>query len=223
MPLILDSNLALGIGTSNQLSLYNGALLLLKERKLASLTENRESRRVLDDVWPGAVNYCLEQGLWNFAARTSKITYNAGYDAAFGYQNQFEKPDDMIRLVSLCSDEYQNVPLNRYVDEASCWYADVTEIYVTYTSNDAAYGFDYTRWPETFVTFVQAYLASQVGPRITSADNPDLEKQLRIALKDARSKDAMGQPTKYLPTGEWVASRGRNNQGPRGYRGSSNG
>ena len=35
---------------NDQLSLYNNALTVLGERKIASLTENREPRRVLDDV-----------------------------------------------------------------------------------------------------------------------------------------------------------------------------
>ena len=34
-----------------RLQLYNSALLLLGERNLASLSENREPRRLLDHVW----------------------------------------------------------------------------------------------------------------------------------------------------------------------------
>lgn len=213
MPLILDSNLALGSNTATQLSLYNGALRNLKERKLASLTENREPRRVLDDVWAGALSYVLEQGLWNFASRTSKFTPNPSYTAAFGYQNQFVKPDDFVRLVGLYSDPYGNIPLNQYTDEAGAWYSDSSEIYVTYISNDASYGTDFTRWPQTFTKYVEAYLAFEAGPRITGKDDESLSTIMTKALRDARSKDAMNEPTKFLPQGSWVSARTNGSNG----------
>jgi hypothetical protein len=46
--------------SASKLKLYNDALGILGERRLASLTENREPRRVLDEVWDagkGVVNY----------------------------------------------------------------------------------------------------------------------------------------------------------------------
>ena len=191
---------------TTQLALYNGALRLLKERKLSSLSENREPRRVLDDEWLGAVSFCLEQGLWKFAKRTSKITYNPDYTRQFGYHYQFIQPDDFIRLASMTSDEYQNVPLNQYTDEAGSWYADLQEIFVSYTSNSAEYGNDLSKWPETFCRYVELYLAVQVGPRITGEDDK-LQKRMEKALIMAKSKDAMKDPTKFLPQGNWTLSR----------------
>lgn len=190
---------------TTQLSLYNGALRNLKERRLASLSENREPRRVLDDVWEGALSYVLEQGLWNFASRTSRFTPNPSYTASFGYQNQFVKPDDFVRLVGIYSDPYGNVPLNQYTDETGCWYSDLSEIYVTYISNDASYGADFSRWPQTFIKYVEAYLAFEAGPRITGKE--DDGKMLVRTLRDAHSKDAMNEPTRFMPQGSWVSAR----------------
>lgn len=82
---------------NDQLSLYNNALTVLGERKIASLTENREPRRVLDDVWSGAVKYCLEQGQWKFAIRTSKLTYSTDVNPVFGYRRAFERPSEIGR------------------------------------------------------------------------------------------------------------------------------
>ena len=51
----------MAITNSDRLDVYNGALRRLGSRRLASLTENREPRRVLDDIWNNGalVNYAL--------------------------------------------------------------------------------------------------------------------------------------------------------------------
>lgn len=207
---------------TTQLSLYNGALRKLKERKLASLVEETKARRQLDDVWDsgGVIKACLEQGYWNFAIRTSKITKEVGFTPSFGYANQFIIPADFVRLVALSTDPYQRVPLNRYTEEAGNWYADETEIYVSYISNDDDYGANLSRWPETFVTFVEFYLANEVAGVLTG-EEAMVEKALRAALVDARSKDAMNEPTKFMPQGTFTRARmGGRARSDRGNRGS---
>lgn len=194
--------------TTTQLSLYNGALYNLKERPLASLTENRESRRTLDAIWDGAIDACLQQGLWNFAMRTSMFTPTAGFTRAFGYTNQYVKPTDYVRLGAMCADEYFNVPLNQYTDEAGAFYADLNPIYVSYVSDAADYGLNYARWPQTFINYVQYYLAVNAGGRITGADSDKLMKAMNDALKDALSKDAQENGTKFMPQGNWTRARG---------------
>jgi len=58
-----------------QLSIYNGALNILGERKLADLDENREPRYELDDIWDNEmIDRVLQFGLWNFAARSVELT-----------------------------------------------------------------------------------------------------------------------------------------------------
>jgi hypothetical protein len=201
---------------ATQLSLYNGALRILKERKLASLTENREPRRVLDDVYESTVKACLEQGLWNFATRTAKFTAEVGFVPAFGYKNQFIQPSDYVRLAAISTDEYFNSSLTRYTDEDGSWYADEGTIYVSYISNDVNYGGALSKWPETFTTYVETYLATMAGGRITGNDMDD--KLLRKALVDARSKDAMNEPTKFMPQGRWTQARGGGVRRDRGSR-----
>ena len=46
----------------DKLSVYNNALILIGERTLTALTENREPRRLLDSSFDfDAINYCLEE------------------------------------------------------------------------------------------------------------------------------------------------------------------
>ena len=78
---------------TTQLDLYNGALLQVGERFLASLTEQREPRRLLDQVWAAnGVKTCLEEGQWPFAMRTVQVDYDPSITPTFGYARVFQKP-----------------------------------------------------------------------------------------------------------------------------------
>jgi hypothetical protein len=208
----------------SQLALYNQALRFCGERRLASLAENREPRRLLDDAWDAnALRYCLEQGQWTFATRSAAIGADPDVTTSFGYRNAFGKPDDWVRTVGLCSDEYFNAPLTSYSDEGGRWYADIDPLYVRYVSNDAAFGADYAKWPDTFAMWVAAWLAEQIAPKLTGGEAKValIEKKARGLLVDARSKDAMNQPAAFPPPGGWVQSRqGGRSRLDRGNRGS---
>lgn len=195
---------------ATQLGLYNEALRLIGERRLASLSENREPRRVLDDIWnDGAVNYCLEQGQWNFAMRAVEIDASTTITPTFGYQYAFDKPNDHIRTTGVCEDEYLAVPLTRMLEEVGFWLADIDPIFVRYVSNSDSYGNDLTRWPGTFSKYVAAFLASEAVFTLTqSAEKQNFILQLmQRRLIDARSKDAMADPTAFAPQGTWSNSR----------------
>lgn len=206
---------------TTQLSLYNGSLRAIGERKLASLSENREPRRLLDDVWTGAIKTCLEEADWKFAQRTAKLVYDPSYTATFGYLRRFTKPADCVRWSKVCTDEYQNTPLTAYAEEAGFLFSDLDEIYVSYVSDDSSYGSDMSLWPESFVAVVELYLAAQIISRIeqSKTNEAEMEKKHARALTNAKSKDAIQGPTKFLPTGSWVASRGVRRSDDRGNRG----
>ena len=194
---------------TSKLVLYNAALRHIGQRKLSALTEEGEGRRVLDDVYDTAIQYCLEQGQWNFAIRSQEIDYSPSVDPAFGYQYAFEKPDDWVRTTGLSTSEYFNPPLIQYVDENNYWWADVTPLYVRYVSNGTDYGLDLSLWPSTFERAVMLYLAYLIAPTLTNSDEKtdSLEKQFKRALTDARSKDAINDAVAFPPVGSWVNTR----------------
>ncbi len=189
-----------------QLTIYNGALMLLDERSLATITDNVETRRKLDSVWDrGGVDFCLEQGQWNFAMNSAELDASTSLSTDFGYANVFEKPDNIIRVCAVCSDEYFKMPLLQYRDETGYFYADIDPIYVRYVSNHADYGLDYTLWPETFNRYVEAYFAWMIAPSSKKTGQFEI---MKMYLKNARSNDAMVDPTKFLPQGMWNSVRG---------------
>lgn len=195
---------------ATKLSIYNGALRECGERSLASLSENREPRRLLDGVWDqNFVRYVLGQGQWKFARRTKEIFAEPSITPDFGYRKAFAKPTDFVRTVSMSTDEYGNTPLTQYTEEKGYWFSDWEPLYVTYVSDDAGYGGDFSQWSEDFVLYVETYLASRIVKRISQnkSDEEDLRKMARKRLLDARSQDAMEGPTTFPPTGRWVQAR----------------
>ena len=113
---------------ADKLLLFNNALLLCGERTIGSLTEARESRRLLDAVYDGGANKtCLEAGLWNFATRSLKIEFDPSIDPDFGFQRAFEKPSDWCRTGTVSVDEYFGIPLKgfQFSDEGGFWFADI--------------------------------------------------------------------------------------------------
>jgi len=215
---------------ATKLSAYNGALRLLGQANISTLTDAVENRRYLDNAYDDdAIKHCLEQGAWNFAMRTVETNYDSSVsDPGFGFEYAFSKPSDWVRTVELASDEYFLSPLkhHEYVDEQSYWWADHQVMYVRYVSDDASYGSDLSLWPQTFTKYFEAFLAEQLAPRIFQ--NPDavkkFEDKTKRALVDARSKDAMNEGAKFHPPGTWAsARRGRGARRDRGSRSSLTG
>lgn len=210
---------------TTQLDLYNDALLLCEERFLASLTEEREPRRLLDRVWAtGGVKACLEAGQWNFAMRTIQIDYDPGIEPSFGYRRAFDKPDDWVLTSALCEDEFFRTPLTRYTDEAGYWYADLDTVYVRYVSDHNTYGNDLLKWPESFREYVAEYFANSIILKLSkSQEKLDAsDKRLEKKLLRAQSRAAMAGPTSFPAQGSWSLARNRGGyNSERGNRGGS--
>lgn len=199
---------------ADKLSVYNGALRLLGERTLASLTENREPRRLLDSVWYNneAMKFCLEAGLWNFAMRAVQLPYTPSVTPAFGYTYAFEKPEDFVRTASFCSDEFFREAILDYLDLPSYWYANSDTVYVKYVSADTDTGFDMSLWPPSFTKFVESYVANEIAPTLVqdAAKKELLERELKDALRVAKSRDAMEEATKpRVFDSAWSSARTR--------------
>lgn len=197
---------------TTKLSVYNGALRLCKERRLASLSEQREPRRLLDDAYgdittTGVVRFCLQSGQWTFATRAQMLDYTPSVEPDFGYRRAFNKPIDYVRTTAICEDEFFKQPLLEYADEREYWYSDLDTIYIKYVSDDPSYGGDLSLWPESFVHLVEASLAMEICGSLTGADSEFVARMYKKAKSDAMSQDAMAKPTVMLPPGNWVTSR----------------
>ncbi|MGE0231431.1 MAG: hypothetical protein AB7O39_03160 [Flavobacteriaceae bacterium] len=203
---------------TDKLSLYNGALLHLDEEPLASLSETGNKKKKLDAAYDSVFRWCLEQGFWNFALRAVTLEPSDSLTSEFGYSLVFEKPDDWIRTAAMSADEYGRIPLLNYEDRKDYWLADIEPIYLWYVSNDADYGADLGKWPESYVNFFQYALAHRICGAVTGGQSrkQELLEMMMRAKRDASNKDGMNQPaTRFPPSGRLVASRGGSGLGSR--------
>lgn len=149
--------------------------------------------------------------------RSLEIEYDPDYDPSFGFQHAFDKPDDLVRVAAVCSDEYFTAPLSNAecIDEGGFWYSDLSLIYVRYVSDDDEFGMDFGKWPATFTEYVEAYFASKAVIDLTQDEKKRAEillpekGLLARSLMHARSNDAMKDGVKFPPPGSWTTARGR--------------
>jgi len=208
---------------TTRLALYNAALRECGERKLASLTDDVDHRYMLDDVWAdGFVRDVLGQGQWVHGTRSIELASDADTETQFGYSYAFVQPDDLVRTIGLCVDERYETPVTAYQVEAGYWYADIDPLFVRYISDDADYGGDLSRWPDDFTRFAELRLAWRIQPRLTGSktDRVQMAKDMKKALLDAKSTDAMEKPVAFPPRGSWVLSRAGRRGGGLRDRGS---
>ena len=197
--------------TPTKLTIYNGALNAIKARRITSTSDDVEARYVLDDVWDrDFLNRILEKGLWNFAMRTVQIDADTSYTDSLGAGwNRFDKPSDLVRVAEISSNGSFTEPDLSFMDEGNYIYSTLTTIYVRYVSNGASYGTDYSLWPPSFTQFAENYLGLMSIGRIADArtEKQELERITQRSLAEARSRDAMREPTKFAPESSWNRAR----------------
>jgi hypothetical protein len=193
--------------TTTQLVLYNKSLQYLGGRKLASLSEEREARRYLDDCYIDTLLMCLRAGQWNFAMRAIQIDNTGAITPAFGYESAFEKPCDWIRTSCISTSETFDPPLRQYQDQEGYWLANATTLYVRYVSKDI--GLNLAAWPIDYAEYVGVALASRIAFRITQKDDlvEKIEAKEQKFFRRAAANDAMDQAPAVWPLGTWTTNR----------------
>lgn len=212
-----------------KLQLYNIAAFAIGEEKFTDISEDRESRRAMDEVYDrgkGFVFAVLEQGHWNHGMRAVKVDASTSVTPAFGFTFAHDKPTDFVKLNMISADESFTEPLNQYEFEGDYIYTFVDPLYMRYVSNDALFGGDFSRWPDSFSEWAGTWLAKQIAPKsLSEPDYKDLLDKEKKLLRTARARDASMEPTRFVPLSTWARSRyGRTGtRRDRGSRGSLTG
>lgn len=152
---------------ATKLSLFQDALRLIADARLATITDDVESQYALSDAWDEAVSFCLRQAPWRFALNTASLV--AGGSPVAGYAYSFARPSDWLRThtIAIIGPDGREHPV------------DLREQGVTISANVAALSMRYVGigyanpeladnpWPEHFAQAVAAYLAFLVVERVT--------------------------------------------------------
>ena len=191
---------------TTQLTIYNEALRHIGERRLASTSEAREPRYVLDDAYTDVLAFCLEQGMWNFALVSSGSLSSAG-TGSFGYSRKFTKPAALVHLFQVSDSASFTPPFSDFVEEAGFYHSSATNLYLRYVSNDGTTGGgNLTLWTNSYARYVAVTLAANVCYRITSS--AELTNYLfglsgRFLL-NALAIDSLRAPPGLLPFNQWA-------------------
>jgi hypothetical protein len=205
--------------TPTQLALYNQALRLVGETQLTSLTANRPERYALDAIWDeDPVKQMLEEAQWTFATRTLEWNYDASVTSDYGFLYAFTKPSNYVRTAAICSDEYFSEPLTNFSDENGYWFCDYETIYIKYVSDAPQFGRDYSLWTELFRNCVASKMAKELAYSLTKSESliDRLNREHLKYVKDAKSLDAVNQPTRFMPAGSWTRARRSSRSSPNG-------
>jgi hypothetical protein len=195
----------------DKLGVYNLALALVEEPRLATLTDDIESRYALDEHWETAYSFVFEDAAWEWAAQTKEIT-NSG-TTAIGYDYQYDLPTKITGFVSLIWASNQPLGWSSPIDyELSINSSGNRELWCNYNPiyvRSVIIQTDPTRWPVAFAKTVAAYLAYLICGQITG-DTSDQDKLLKIYDADkgeALSNDVSQKAVRRLNEGSWSKSR----------------
>lgn len=194
---------------ASRLSIYNGALRWLEERKLVSLKENREPRRYMDDEFDENNIFCLSEGNWNFAMREIQIGPEQSTLPNFGYNFLFRKPFDCISTFMVSGNEGFDPLMRQFTDQNGFWFSNSPIMYVRYTSSDPHYGLNMALWTPAFIQFVEARLAWLCAGRLKQKQSlvDSLAKLVKMTKAEAVSTDSQDLPPGKIPFGTWTLAR----------------
>lgn len=167
-----------------QLAIYNGALQLIGERRLNTLTDDVEVRYDLDNVWDlDPFDYCAEVVKPRFAVKTTSLTVTAGVATL---------PAGFITMVGLFSDAELDQPITRFTRDGNTIVVDEDVVHLRYI--DGTYASDLSLWTPVFARVVMAYIATELSQQ----RNPDSYEQLQAVFQQraqlAAQESAVEEP-----------------------------
>lgn len=195
---------------ATKLGVFNEAALILKQRPVASLSEQTPTRVIFEQAWAPTLEYMIGVGRWHFGARTVALEKEDAAVPEFGFANYFAKPEDYAGLVWISASPYGMPTLNDYSEEGAYWAADCNPLYMKFISSGATYGGDLGKWTPHFTRAVAYELADRTAGSLTKASANDLERLAKMkerALHKAKSLEAFNQPSDRPTPGQLVQAR----------------
>lgn len=150
---------------ATKLRIYQDVARLLGDARFALITDDVETRYVLDDSFDEAVSFVLRQSAWRFALKTVQMP--AGGGVISGYTTSYIFPGDWLRTHAIfIAQAGRELPFD-FREQGTGISVNIatapTMRYVSTVFLDPAF----SPWPEHFAQCVAAYLAFLVAERVT--------------------------------------------------------
>jgi hypothetical protein len=169
---------------ATKLSLFNGSLQLLGERRLLTDTDPVSTRRDLDALYDvDAVDYCLEIVKPRYASLMVQLTGAApGGDS--GYAFEAPLPADFVAMFTLNDgtpaiyrDNLEQSPITRLLRESTNLLSDIEFPFIRYLINHTDP--QLVDMPPSFAKVVSAYMARELAWKY----DPDAEEMIQTKLE----------------------------------------
>lgn len=177
----------------SQLKLYNEALLLAGQRSLSSISEDREPRYKLDEVYADdSVEYCIELAQPACSRKTARLNSPT---SGLTFSHSHTLPSGYVSLIEVFSDSSLNQPVTRQIVEGDQLLCDFDDIYIRYVASDISI----TDWDASFSKFVAAYFAQKISKRLSDEEYRDLraiyKDSLESAIEIGNRTEVMSRPS----------------------------
>lgn len=176
-------------------SICSNALLQLGKSPINAFTEAGDLARLCANLYPGERDSLLRENDWSFATKRQILAPLAAAPA-FGFEAQFAKPSDFLRLISIGDRHIASPACMRFRTEGPNILASGTQLAIVYVwrnTNEAT-------WDSKAVELMTARMLWKLAYPVTQSTS------LRDTLRDeymrmaqiARSIDSSENPSEAL-------------------------
>lgn len=193
---------------ASQIQICNLALVHCGEATITSLNEDNKAARVLNRVYDMVRDQALTDYRWNFAIARAELAADPT-PPAFGFQNRFTVPSDLLQLIGLFDSQESN---RNYTSAETIFKREGAYI----LTDDAPCRIIYVKritdtgmYPPEFVKYMGYLLATTIFYDMTKgADRYTALVQGREqAAKQAKFKGAIQNTPEVIVASEWIDSR----------------
>lgn len=194
---------------ASEVDIANSALKKIGEKTaITSLTEGTGFANVVNNVYAGLRDDLIRSHLWNFAMRRQELA-RASEGPVFGFNYQFALPINYLRL-NEAFDNSAGVGSLRYKLESSAdlgklLLCDAERVWASYVAKVIDTSLMPPDFREALIFQIARDIAVPLGRSRSLSET--MEGRHKIALRKAKSTDAMENWTDQFPQGSWVGSR----------------
>lgn len=173
---------------SSKISICSGASLLVGAAPISDSNDSTTPARLTINLFDDVQDDLLRAHPWSFATKRVKLSPLVS-TPPYGYKYEFNKPPDMLRLLSIDS-LYAG---RDFKLEGGKILANVSALDMCYVFRNNDVG----TWPPDFVNAVKYELASQIAYPIAKSDTlrQTLEQKAQYKLMIAKANNAMETPS----------------------------
>lgn len=180
------------------------ATLIGTEARITSLQDDKAAVRAMRDVWDLQRRETIREGAWNFAARRTGLSAEAGVAPAelYPYAFRYPLPGDSLRLIEVLNRGYED----RYQLEDDKVLCDAAgPLYVRYSVDVTEPG----KWDDQFASAFAHRIAWACGNKVAGSgfDRQGTWNAYQAVLGRAKTVDAIESPSIDQAESSWVEAR----------------